>query len=69
MSPEEKQLRMLMLDWPQEKVNQYNELRDSLYNEWVAEINSLETEDEREVYMCAFAIANVKFGSYAQENF
>jgi hypothetical protein len=69
MSPEEKQLRMVMLDWPQEKVAKYNQLRDELYNKWITDITSFETEDDREVYMCAFAIANIKLGNYAQENF
>lgn len=66
MTADERALRMVMLDWPQEKVNKYNELKKEIYDNLIAQLNSAENEDDKEVFMAALALSYLDFGKYVE---
>lgn len=68
MSPEEQAVKMVMLDWPQERVNQYQEFKKEIYDKVVQDFNEAKEKGCADVYVCALSIAYINFAEYVEKN-
>lgn len=66
MLPEERVMRMAMLDWPQERIDSYNKQREVIYKALVDSVETCKDWTEQETYLSALAIAYIQFAQYME---